>query len=930
MVDMNSLREGIENLIYVYEEVFWLKECFTVGASLLVFLFVWRIVVLDYGREILLYVSAFIGAACIMMGDMEYWSSNDILKLIAPISLFLLAHKKKQESDVMLFIFLVPYFFTSYAFHIYKNFYYGGVSLLTIPFIIFCITLAKQNRALSLFISIAVGILINLIGINCEPGINDIIINPALITLAIRGLEFRTKNPRYTDFLKIFWITLVCFAFFGSWIFHYLEPILPSILDQLKTYVAAPFFDAGKHLIERDEEVFWLKECFTVSTSLLVFLFVWRSVVLGYGRELLLYMSALIGAACIMMGDMEYWSSNDILKLIAPISLLLLAHKKKQESDVMLFIFLVPYFFTSYAFHIYKNFYFGGVSLLSIPFIIFCITLAKQSRALSLFISIVVGILINLIGISLEPGINNIIINPALITLAVRGIEFRTKNPRYTDFLKIFWVTLICFAFFGSWAFHYLEPVLPSILDHLKSYVTAPFFDTGIHLIEVHEEEVFWIKECFTVGVSLLVFLFVWRIVVLGYGGEMLLFVSAFIGAACIMMGDMEYWSSNDILKLSAPITLFLLAHRKKQESDVMLFIFLVPYFITSYAFHFYKGIYYGGLSLLVYPLIIFSIVLVKDSRVFSAFISIALGILINLIGINCEPGINDIIINPALITLAVRGLEFRTKDPRYTGFLKIFWITLICFAFFGSWIFHYLEPILPSMLDYLKAHAMAPFFDAVKHLMEICDEVFWLKECITTFISFVIFLIVWGLLRLRFGAGALLVVGTFIGFACIFLDGVDFWSSNDILKLLAPTAVFLLANKKKQDSDIFLYIFLVPYLLTSYEFYRSFPHGAVSVMSHAMILLSIAFVKKNMPLSFITSATVGILINLLGVQASPGTNDIFVNPALITLAVRGLEFQTKNPRYTEFLKLFWLTLVFFAYFGSWVFCHLQIAYLIM
>ncbi|MEK7700207.1 MAG: hypothetical protein AAB332_07365, partial [Planctomycetota bacterium] len=625
-----------------------------------------------------------------------------------------------------------------------------------------------------------------------------------------------------------------------------------------------------ENLIYVYEEVFWLKECITVGASLLVFLFVWRIVVLEYDKALLLYASAFIGAACIMMGDMEYWSSNDILKLIAPISLFLLAHKKKQESDVMLFIFLVPYFFTSYAFHIYKNFYYGGVSLLTIPFIIFCIALAKQNRALSVFISIAVGILINLIGINCEPGINDILINPALITLAVRGLEFRTKDPRYTGFLKIFWITLICFAFFGSWAFHYAEPILPSILVHLKMYVTTPFFDTGKHLIG-NEEVVFWLKECFTVGVSLLVFLFVWRIVVLGYDREILLYVSAFIGAACIMMGDMEYWSSNDILKLIAPISLLLLAHKKKQESDVMLFIFLVPYFFTSYAFHIYKNFYYGGVSLLTIPFIIFCIALAKQNRALSVFISIAVGILINLIGINCEPGINDILINPALITLAVRGLEFRTKDPRYTGFLKIFWITLICFAFFGSWIFHYLEPILPSMLDYLKAHAMAPFFDAVKHLMEICDEVFWLKECITTFISFVIFLIVWGLLRLRFGAGALLVVGTFIGFACIFLDGVNFWSSNDILKLLAPTAVFLLANKKKQDSDIFLYIFLVPYLLTSYEFYRSFPYGAVSVMSHAMILLSIAFVKKNMPLSFITSATVGILINLLGVNASPG-----------------------------------------------------------
>ena len=912
------------------EEVFWFKECFTVGVSTLVFLFVWRIVALEYGRGVMLYVSAFIGAACIAMGDMEYWSSNDVLKLVAPISIFLLAQKKKREGDAMLFFFLVPYFLTSYVFHIYKNFYYGGVSLLTIPCIVFCITLAKQNRTLSILISIAIGVLINLLGVNCEPGVNDILINPALITLAVRWIEFRTKNPRYTGFLKTFWITLACFAFFGSWAFHYLEPVLPSIIDQLKGFVTAHFVDAGKDLLERNEEVFWLKECVTVAGSALVFLFVRRGVVQGYGRELLLFMSALIGAACIMMGDTEYWSSNDMLKLVAPISMLLLMHKRKRESDVMLFIFLIPYFLTSYAFHLYKNFYFGGVSLLSVPFIIFCIVLSKQSKALCITISIILGVLINLIGISLEPGINDIIINPALITLIVRVIEFRTKNPRYNGFLKIFWVTLICFAFLGSWTFHYLEPILPSIIEQLKFYVSAPFFETGTHLIEIHEEEVFWIKECFTTGVSLLVFLFVWRIVILGFGGEILLFVSAFIGAACIMMGDMEYWSSNDILKLSAPIILFLLAHRRKQESDVLLFIFLVPYFLTSYAFHVYKGVHYGGLSLLSHPLLIFCIILVKDSRVLTVFFSIVVGVLINLIGMNTEPGINDIIINPALLTLIARAFELKKKNPSYTGFLKILWITLICFAFFGSWVFHFVEPILPYMLDYLKAYVVLPFFDAVKHLMEMCDEVFWLKESVTTLISFIILLVVWGLVRLGFGAGALLVVGTFIGFGCIFLDGVDFWSSNDILKLLAPTAVFLLANKKKQDSDVFLYIFLVPYLLTSYEFYRSVPHGAMSVMSHAMILISIAFVKKNMPLSFMTSATVGVLINLLGINASPGTNDIFVNPALITLAVRGLESKTKNPRYTEFLKSFWLTLVFFAYFGSWVYYHLQIAYSMM
>ena len=142
------------------------------------------------------------------------------------------------------------------------------------------------------------------------------------------------------------------------------------------------------------------------------------------------------------------------------------------------------------------------------------------------------------------------------------------------------------------------------------SMVIYKFLMKVLKPIYVYEEVVFWLKECFTVGVSLLVFLFVWRIVVLGYDREILLYVSAFIGAACIMMGDMEYWSSNDILKLIAPISLLLLAHRKKQESDVMLFLFLVPYFLTSYAFHVYKGIHYGGLSLLSHPLIIFSIVL--------------------------------------------------------------------------------------------------------------------------------------------------------------------------------------------------------------------------------------------------------------------------------------------------------------------------------
>ena len=71
-------------------------------------------------------------------------------------------------------------------------------------------------------------------------------------------------------------------------------------------------------MIARDEEVFWFKECFTVGVSALVFLFIWRIVARGHSRGVLLYVSAFIGAACIAMGDMEYWSNNDILKLVTP------------------------------------------------------------------------------------------------------------------------------------------------------------------------------------------------------------------------------------------------------------------------------------------------------------------------------------------------------------------------------------------------------------------------------------------------------------------------------------------------------------------------------------------------------------------------------------------------------------------------------------
>lgn len=222
---MEFLFDLFEDLIFVYEEIFWLKECLTTLKSLVVFALVWFIVRLDYKEELLLYLAAIIGVACIFLGDIGYLSDNDVLKFIAPTSLFLLTYKKKQNSDLLLFIFIVPHFVTSYEF--YRSFSYVIESIGSHLLIILVICIAKDNVYSSLLVSVIIGILINLIGYSSPPGTNGILVNPALITLVIKGIEFYTKNSRYTDFLKAFWATLVCFAFFGSWIFHHISPLCP-------------------------------------------------------------------------------------------------------------------------------------------------------------------------------------------------------------------------------------------------------------------------------------------------------------------------------------------------------------------------------------------------------------------------------------------------------------------------------------------------------------------------------------------------------------------------------------------------------------------------------------------------------------------------------------------------------------------------------
>ncbi len=223
---MELIINFIEDMLYIHEEIFWLKECFMTLKSALIFFLVRWIMKLEHKVTFLLYLASFIGVACIFFGDIGYLSDNDVLKLIGPTTLFLLlAYNKNKDGDYILFIFLIPYLITSYEF--YRSWPLVIESLGSHALIIFSIVIVKENLYLSLFISAVIGILINLIGYNTAPGTNDILVNPALITLATKGLERFTKDRKYSEFLKAFWITLVCFAYFGSWIFHSVKPGCP-------------------------------------------------------------------------------------------------------------------------------------------------------------------------------------------------------------------------------------------------------------------------------------------------------------------------------------------------------------------------------------------------------------------------------------------------------------------------------------------------------------------------------------------------------------------------------------------------------------------------------------------------------------------------------------------------------------------------------
>lgn len=211
----------LKELAYFYKEVFWFKESFTILQSLVVFILVLWFVSLKHRVTLLLFLSASIGGACNFFGDLGYWNDNDTLKHIAPASLYLIIKNKDLEFNVVLFAFLSPFFILSCEF--YTSIVFAIACILSHLIIISFIFIAKKNVYLSLFISIMIGILYSYIGDIAAPGTNDILVNPVLITLSVKGIGFYTKNNECNLFLKYFWTVLLCFAFLGNWIFSFIS-----------------------------------------------------------------------------------------------------------------------------------------------------------------------------------------------------------------------------------------------------------------------------------------------------------------------------------------------------------------------------------------------------------------------------------------------------------------------------------------------------------------------------------------------------------------------------------------------------------------------------------------------------------------------------------------------------------------------------------
>lgn len=206
-----------------------------------------------------------------------------------------------------------------------------------------------------------------------------------------------------------------------------------------------------------------------------------------------------------------------------------------------------------------------------------------------------------------------------------------------------------------------------------------------------------------------------------------------------------------------------------------------------------------------------------------------------------------------------------------------------------------------------------------IKYKFYVHDKMFWLKELLTTIESVIVFLLSLRYL-LKNRVDEIIFLMTFICFLGIFALFFGYWSDNDIFKFILPSCLLLHLYRKKRDSDFVLFVILLIYIASSYEYYRGFNAILISIASHFFIVVCIIAAKNNTFVTIFVSTVIGVFINYIGYYGPSGTNDFIVNSGIIGLAVKSLSIYTRNNRYDIFLTLFWITLLFFAYFGSWIF----------
>ena len=219
----------------------------------------------------------------------------------------------------------------------------------------------------------------------------------------------------------------------------------------------------------------------------------------------------------------------------------------------------------------------------------------------------------------------------------------------------------------------------------------------------------------------------------------------------------------------------------------------------------------------------------------------------------------------------------------------------------------------------------MAFIITSFERLLYIYEHIFWLKELLTLLKSTLFFLlVVWSLRRKR-KIETLCILSACLGMACVYFGDNEYWSENDILKFIAPSSLYICFKTKEYERNSVLFAFLGPYALVSYEFYRGLEFTLISWVIYALVVTGIIIVKRNFSLSLSISAIIGLCFNYIGTVAPPSTSELFFNPAITSLATVGVGWFYKNPLYAHFLKIFWFTLVCFAYFGSWMFHLLKL-----